>query len=137
MLTSIAGPQYFGVHLAAAGIYTGNALLLSWPGENVSGQTKRAVAVAMQITIGDVGAIAGCLIYRPDFASHHYRKPHIIAIGYLVFAIITASYLWVRMRRENKRRDRLVDENHGEAVRQDTRDKLRLGDRDVQYRYQL
>lgn len=37
-----------------------NTLLLrSWPGENVAGQTKRAVAIAMQITIGDVGAIAG------------------------------------------------------------------------------
>jgi hypothetical protein len=33
--------------------------ITSWPGENVSGQTKRAVAVAMQITIGDIGAIAG------------------------------------------------------------------------------
>ena len=70
-----AGAQYAGVHFAAAGIYTGNALLLrsvtcvpllyfsqpqnSWPGENVSAQTKRAVAVAMQITIGDIGAIAG------------------------------------------------------------------------------
>jgi hypothetical protein len=31
----------------------------SWPGENVSGQTKRAVAVAMQITIGDLGAVTG------------------------------------------------------------------------------
>lgn len=34
-------------------------ILGSWPGENVSAQTKRAVAVAMQITIGDIGAIAG------------------------------------------------------------------------------
>lgn len=77
-----AGAQYVGCIFAAAGIYTGNALLLrceqstdsfdkadessSWPGENVSAQTKRAVAVAMQITIGDIGAIAGyaksCLI---------------------------------------------------------------------------
>lgn len=55
----VAGAQYVGVHLAAMGVYTGNALLLSWPGENVSGQTKRAIAVAMQITIGDIGAIAG------------------------------------------------------------------------------
>jgi hypothetical protein len=31
----------------------------SWPGENVSAQTKRAIAVAMQITIGDIGAIVG------------------------------------------------------------------------------
>jgi hypothetical protein len=38
---------------------TDSVLVTSWPGENVSGQTKRAVAVAMQITIGDIGAIAG------------------------------------------------------------------------------
>ncbi|KIM77228.1 hypothetical protein PILCRDRAFT_12219 [Piloderma croceum F 1598] len=131
--TKTPGTQYFGVHLAAAGIYTGNALLLS---ENVSGQTKRAVAVAMQITIGDVGAIAGVLIYRPNFASHHYRKPHIIAIGYLLFAITAASYLWVQMHRENKRRNRWLDEGNEEAVVLDAEDKF-AGDRDVRYRYQL
>ncbi|KAF8123081.1 major facilitator superfamily domain-containing protein, partial [Mycena galopus ATCC 62051] len=64
--TRKSGTQYIGVHLAAAGIYTGNALLLRrvalWPGENVSGQTKRAIAVAMQITIGDIGAIAGYIL---------------------------------------------------------------------------
>lgn len=42
-----------------SGIYSANALLLSWPGENVSNQTKRAVAVALQISIGDIGAISG------------------------------------------------------------------------------
>jgi len=133
--TKRPGVQYFGVHLAAAGIYTGNSLLLSWPGENVSGQTKRAVAVAMQITIGDMGAIAGVLIYRPNFAGHHYRKPHIIAIGYLSFAILVASYLWVWMSRENKRRDQLVGEGKETAVAEE--DSIRLGDRDEKYRYQL
>ncbi|KAF8904218.1 major facilitator superfamily domain-containing protein [Mucidula mucida] len=136
-----AGGQYVGVHFAAAGVYVGNALLLSWPGENVSSQTKRAVAVAMQITIGDTGAIAGVLIYRPNFAGHRYRKPHIIAIGYLVFAIAVTVYLWVSMSRENKRRDRLVSsgdekgEKHDDAV--DEEDKTVLGDRHVDYRYVL
>ena len=79
----------------------------SQPRENVSGQTKRAVAVAMQITIGDTGAIAGVLIYRLAFAGHLYRKPHITAIGYLLFAIAVAMYLYTWTRRENNRRDRL------------------------------
>ncbi|KAF7346346.1 MFS general substrate transporter [Mycena sanguinolenta] len=134
------GAQYVGVHLAAAGVYTGNALLLrdSWPGENVSGQTKRAVAVAMQITIGDIGAIAGVLIYRPQFSSHGFRKPHIIAIGYLVFAAAVATYLWVSMSRENKRRNLLIID-HGEKgnldVTEDEVQQQRLGDRSVFYRY--
>ncbi|KAF8895519.1 major facilitator superfamily domain-containing protein [Infundibulicybe gibba] len=133
LTTTTAGAQYLGVHLAAAGVYTGNALLLSWPGENVSGQTKRAVAVAMQITIGDVGAIAG-----PNFASHRYRKAHIIAIGYLVFSAVMAGYLSVWMSQENKRRDRIQragnlksgDESHMAETAM-----LSQGDRDVNYRY--
>lgn len=114
----------------------------SWPGENVSGQTKRAVAVAMQITIGDVGAIAGVLIYRPQFASHQYRKPHIIAIGYLCFAILAASYLWISMSRENKRRDAVLAAAKGEELQEaktlgQNEERRREGDRHVEYRYQI
>ncbi|KAJ7175883.1 major facilitator superfamily domain-containing protein [Mycena filopes] len=129
------GAQYVGVHFAAAGVYTGNALLLSWPGENVSAQTKRAVAVAMQITIGDVGAVAGVLIYRPAFSAHRFRKPHIIAIGYLLFAAGVATWLWVSMARENKRRDRLAAGRGKEGL--DEQEDLRLGDRSDSYRYVL
>lgn len=113
----------------------------SWPSENVSGQTKRAVAVAMQITIGDTGAIAGVLIYRPAFAGHRYRKPHIIAIGYLLFSIVVATYLWTWMRRENNRRNRLGEEGKVGAKQAEANESIasanRLGDRDPSYRYQL
>ncbi|KAK7056771.1 hypothetical protein VNI00_002488 [Paramarasmius palmivorus] len=130
------GAQYVGVHFAAAGVYTGNALLLSWPGENVSGQTKRAIAVAMQITIGDIGAIAGVLIYRPEFSGNHYRKPHIISIGYLLFAAVVSAYLWYWMSRENRRRERLLaDKSFGEHASLDEKQRWILGDRDVHYRY--
>ncbi|OAX44296.1 MFS general substrate transporter [Rhizopogon vinicolor AM-OR11-026] len=130
------GLQYFGVHLTAAGIYTGNSLLLSWPGENVSGQTKRAVAVALQITVGDIGAIAGCLIYRPALSSHLYRKPNLIAIGYLLFAISMTTYLWVMMNWENKRRDRLLSRGE-EKFKETEEDRIRRGDRSISYRYQI
>ncbi|KAJ7212094.1 major facilitator superfamily domain-containing protein [Mycena pura] len=123
------GAQYAGVHFAAAGVYTGNAF---WPGENVSGQTKRAVAVAMQITIGDIGAIAGVLIYRPEFSGDGFRKPHIIAIGYLVFGATVATYLWVWMSRENKRREQLAASRDKEYIDEDEQ---RLGDRSILYRY--
>ncbi|KAG2100382.1 major facilitator superfamily domain-containing protein [Suillus discolor] len=129
------GLQYFGVHLAAAGVYTGNSLLLSWPGENVSGQAKRAVAVALQISVGDIGAIAGCLIYRPTLASHLYRTPNLIAIGYLLFAIVVTTYLWVMMSMENKRRDRLLSK--GESKDETEEERIRLGDRSVRYRYRI
>ncbi|SJL07512.1 uncharacterized protein ARMOST_10862 [Armillaria ostoyae] len=134
----IAGGQYTGVHFAAAGVYTGNALLLSWPGENVSGQTKRAIAVAMQITIGDLGAVAGVLIYRPEFASHNFRKPHIISIGYLLFAIAVTVYLWVWMSKENRQRAlSLENKDLHKEIELSEEERLKLGDRDVNYRYVL
>ncbi|OBZ78447.1 putative transporter C11D3.18C [Grifola frondosa] len=129
--TKTAGAQYTGVHFATAGVYAGTALLLSWPGENVSGQTKRAVSVAMQITIGDIGAVAGVLIYRPNFSQHNYRKPHIITVGYLAFAVAVASWLWFWMARENRRRDRALPTDVDKV------EKARQGDRHVEYRYQL
>lgn len=129
------GLQYFGVHLAAAGVYTGNSLLLSWPGENVSGQGKRAVAVALQISVGDIGAIAGCLIYRPTLSSHLYRTPNLIAIGYLLFAIVMTTYLWVVMRVENRKRDCLLSK--GEAKEETEEERIMLGDRSVRYRYRI
>jgi len=115
----------------------------SWPSENISGQTKRAVGVAMQITIGDCGAITGVLLYRPAFAGDHYRKPHIIAIGYVVFALVVAGALWRWMAKENKRRDALIEKGEevagegksgedGESV-----DGVLLGDRSVKWRYQI
>ncbi|KAJ7672731.1 major facilitator superfamily domain-containing protein [Mycena rosella] len=144
-----AGAQYVGVHFAAAGVYTGNALLLSWPGENVSAQTKRAVAVALQITVGDIGAIAGWIfltlprsilyIQTQYLACLFTGRTHIIAIGYLLFAAAVATYLWVWMARENKRRDLLVaNDGKGrdlDAGEEDRVQQERLGDRSVFYRY--
>jgi len=129
------GAQYVGVHLATAGVYTGNALVLSWPGENVAGQTKRAIAVAMQIMFGDIGAIAGVLIYRPEFEGHEYRKPHIISIGYLLLSAAVAAYLWFRLSRENKRKAEVQQPTGFEVSQYVIEGRKRLGDRHASYRY--
>lgn len=96
----------------------------------------------MQITIGDIGAISGVLIYRPEFSGHKYRKPHIIALGYIVFAIAVAMYLWTSMTRANARRDRLLEKTEREegkdtVVGTDADESWRQGDRHVRWRYQV
>lgn len=55
--------SYVGLFLVIAGIYSANALVLSWPSENISSQTKRATALGMQISIGNLGAITSTMIY--------------------------------------------------------------------------
>ena len=92
----------------------------------------------MQITIGDTGAIAGVLIYGPAFAGRRYRKPHFIAIGYLLLAIAVAMYLYTRMCRENDRRDQLGVESKVAMKQTEANESITtgeyLGDQDPSYR---
>jgi hypothetical protein len=107
----------------------------------------------MQITIGDIGAIAGLainkydillnltvsrvLIYRPNLSAHRFRVPHIISIGYLVFAILAASYLYFWMSKENQRRDQLQlsKQDSEESLPSTDKKGYSLGDRSLRYRF--
>ncbi|RMZ80627.1 hypothetical protein DV738_g2586, partial [Chaetothyriales sp. CBS 135597] len=101
-----AGVSYLGTIFAAAGIYPSVALVLAWPAINVSGQTKRAIANALQISIGNLGAILGTQLYRTETSPRFYLG-HSFALGYLVANIVVVGILWWVLHRENKRRDAL------------------------------
>lgn len=98
--------SYGGTILAAAGIYPSTGLSLAWPANNVSGQTKRAVACAMQITVGNLGAVLGTQLYRPKTSPHYYLG-HGFACGYLIANLVVTATIWIVLSRENKRRDQL------------------------------
>jgi len=95
--------SYAGTVLAAAGIYPSCAIVLSWPAANVAGQTKRATATAMTITIGNLGAVLGTQLYRPKTSPRWYLG-HSFALGYLVLNLVNTSLLWFVLSRENKRK---------------------------------
>lgn len=96
--------QYAGVMVAAAGIYPAVAISLAWPANNVSGQTKRATACALQISIGiHFGATPGTQVYRPA-QSPRYRMGHGFALGYLAFTILAAATQWALLAARNRRK---------------------------------
>ncbi|GAA5820723.1 hypothetical protein JCM3770_005264 [Rhodotorula araucariae] len=131
LTTHTAGARYTGTFFAVMGIYAANALLLAWPSENVSPQTKRAVASGMQIFIGDVGAIAGTLIYRPSLNAHFFRTPHGIAILYTGCGILLALGLSLAMRRAN------IAKNAHRAARDERKGEEPRGDRRRGYLFQI
>ncbi|KAK8233864.1 major facilitator superfamily domain-containing protein [Phyllosticta capitalensis] len=98
------GVSYAGTFLAAAGIYPATALGLAWPAMNVAGQTKRATACAMQISIGNLGAVIGTQLYRPATAPG-YVLGHSFALGYMAANAIIVGTLWLVLTRENKRKE--------------------------------
>ncbi|KAJ5762536.1 uncharacterized protein N7511_005918 [Penicillium nucicola] len=101
-----AGVSYLGTIFAAAGIYPAVAIVLSWPANNVSGQTKRCIANALQISIGNLGAVLGTQLYRTESAPRYFLG-HGFALGYLVANIIVVAILWLVLRRENAEKERL------------------------------
>lgn len=111
------GVSYVGTFFAAAGIYPSTALVLSWPAINVSGQTKRAIANAMQISIGNLGAVMGTQLYRANDGPR-FVVGHSMALAYLCANVIVASYIGWRLKAENKARAAISPEvqNVGEAV---------------------
>ncbi|CAG8949015.1 hypothetical protein HYFRA_00002143 [Hymenoscyphus fraxineus] len=95
------GVSYLGTIFAAGGIYPSTAIVLSWPAANVSGQSKRATATAMTITIGNLGAVLGTQLYRPKTAPRWFLG-HGFALGYLCANLLNTSLLWWLLKRENR-----------------------------------
>lgn len=126
--TARPGVSYAGVFFAAAGIYPSVALALSWPAINVSGQTKRAAANGLQITIGNLGAVIGTQLYRSDDGPR-YIVGHSVALGYLCANIVVVGITWWLLASINRQRDEIVMEN--EAVLDGEWD----GDSDVRWRF--
>ncbi|KAI0532267.1 major facilitator superfamily domain-containing protein [Xylaria digitata] len=103
------GASYVAVFFAAGGIYPASALVLSWPTINVSGQTKRATATAMQISIGNIGAVVGTQLYR-TYDGPRFIVGHSFALGYLLANAIVVTVLAVVLSKENKRRASIAEE---------------------------
>lgn len=126
-----AGVAYFGTILAAGGIYPATAIVLSWPANNVSGQTKRATANAMQISIGNLGAVLGTQLYRATDGPRYFLG-HGFALGYLCANVLVVGTLWAILRAENRRRDN----GERDARLIGVGDDEWLGDEDPRWRFQ-
>lgn len=133
-----AGVSYFGTILAAGGIYPAVAIVLSWPANNVSGQTKRAIANALQISVGNTGAVIGMQLYRTGM-SPRYFLGFGFAIGYLALNVVVVAILWQVLRRENAEKERLREAQGLTALMSDVGDAEGefLGDKDPRWVFQV
>jgi MFS family permease len=132
--TARPGVSYLGTFFAAVGIYPSVALVLCWPAINVSGQTKRATANAMQISIGNLGAVLGTQLYRAD-TSPRYVLGHSFALGYLCGNLVVVGVLWGVLNSENKEKDRCLVEFPHTPGFQDGDEERKLGDRHPRWRF--
>lgn len=129
------GVSYVGTFFAAIGIYPSVGLVLCWPAINVSGQTKRATANAMQISIGNLGAVLGTQLYRPETAPR-YVLGNSFALGYLGMNIVVVSTLWFILNKENSEKEKYLVEHPEISGFHDSDGDLKLGDEHPRWKFQ-
>ncbi|KAF9533276.1 putative MFS transporter [Crepidotus variabilis] len=140
----IPHPKYPGVTYGflfpiAGGMYAGFSPMLSWAANNIAPSSKRAVGMALLISVGNMGAIAGSNVYLAREAPK-YPTGFGASFGFLCLGILMAVILRFAYARENKRRDRLVEELGGEQgvrARYSEQELLDMGDRSPFFRYTL
>ena len=98
--------KYFAVFLAAGGISPCVATCITFISCNISPHTKRATALAFMLSVGNSGGAVSGQIYRSKDAPR-FILGHAINLGFCGMGLITAFILFVSLRLENRRRDRL------------------------------
>lgn len=99
------GASYFGIYLAAAGIYPLIANTIALTGSHIEGTYKRGVVMGVVISWGNINGAATSQVYLPR-QSPRYQMGHGIIILYLGIGWISSALYLYLIKRANAQRER-------------------------------
>ncbi|KAL2831010.1 major facilitator superfamily domain-containing protein [Aspergillus pseudoustus] len=100
----VPGVVYFGIFLAVSGIYPAIPGVVTWVGNNLAGDYKRAVGMAIHIGLGNFSGAMASNFYRAQDAPTYYLG-HALELGFAVTGLIAVICLRVIYQMVNKARD--------------------------------
>lgn len=125
---------YTFVHVATISVYPIVPGANTWTLNNLAGNTKRAMGIALMIAVGNCGGIIGSLIFLGS-ESPRYQTGWGTSLGFICAGIASASTLEVVYIVINKRRDKVSRE---EVEVMFSAERLEeMGDRSPLFRYSL
>ncbi|PGH06807.1 hypothetical protein AJ79_06449 [Helicocarpus griseus UAMH5409] len=132
----LPGLTYGMLFLIAMGMYSPFTSVVCLVGNNLAPSSKRAVGMAILISVGNLGGIAGSNIFFEADAPK-YVTGFSVCLATCASGIVMAYVLRVTYSRINRERDALIAEKGEEAVRAayTEEEMLDLGDRSPFYRY--
>ncbi|KAK4942804.1 hypothetical protein LTR10_017564 [Elasticomyces elasticus] len=138
-LLSIPHPKLPGLTYAflftiPGGVYPPLIGCLSWVANNLAPTWKRAVGMAVLISIGNMGGAIGSNIFLAQQAPHYWLG-YGLALGMVLAAIISTFVLRIAYGMLNKQRDKMSEEEIRAKYTED--ELLDLGDKSPLYRYVL
>ncbi|KAJ3826108.1 MFS general substrate transporter [Lentinula raphanica] len=132
-----SGAKYFGTFLIVAGSYSGFPGIVAWLGNNLSGQYKRGVGMALHIGIGNFSGAIASNIFRtqdkPRFILGHGIELMFVGIGMILLPVTVFVYSRINLKRA-KFMERVAEGLEKQPSVKELRD---LGDRAPNFRYIL
>jgi hypothetical protein len=140
---AIPHPKYPGLTYGflfpvAGGLYCPFIILVSWIANSLAPSSKRAVGMALLISVGNMGGIMGSNIYL-DREKPKYTTGFSVSLAMCLVAIAMTYFLRISYKKENDKRAALIAEHGEEAIRARYSDEqmLELGDRSPFFKYTL
>ncbi|KAK2608983.1 hypothetical protein QQS21_002463 [Conoideocrella luteorostrata] len=131
---SHTGPGYFALILTCVGIYPVQPAGSSWAANNLAPAGRRAIGVAFNICMGNIGGIIGSYMYldkeAPQYMTGYSLSVAFGATGVIVALLLEGSYKW-----GNERKSKVSEEEIRAKYAED--DLLRMGDKSPLFRYTL
>ncbi|KAG0694942.1 MFS general substrate transporter [Suillus ampliporus] len=136
--TAPDGVKYFGIFFIVMGSYAAIPAVVSWLGNNLSGQYKRGVGMALHIGIGNFSVAISSVVYRsqdsPRFILGHAVELMFVGIGFIAVPIVVFLYKRINAQRDTAER---LEMERGEKVQYSDGELRELGDRAPDFRYTL
>ncbi|KZF22414.1 putative MFS transporter [Xylona heveae TC161] len=103
--TRTTGPRYFGVFLAAAGIFPAIANIIPWVLNNQGSDNRRGAGIVLLNLVGQCGPLLGTRLY-PTSEAPNYEKGHYVCAAFMFFTGLLALGLRTLLWWENRKLDR-------------------------------
>ncbi|KAK7685745.1 hypothetical protein QCA50_011091 [Cerrena zonata] len=130
------GVKYFGTFFCVSGSYAAFPGIVAWLGNNLAGQYKRGVGMALHIGIGNFAGAIASNIYRsqdaPRYVIGHGVELMFVGIGFITLPIAVIAYI-----RINAKRDAFEKEMEEKGIKHSAKELRELGDRAPDFRYIL
>lgn len=132
------GVKYFGTFFVVTGSYSAFPGVVAWLGNNLAGQYKRGIGMAMHIGIGNFSGAIASNIYRsrdsPRFIIGHGVELMFVGMGFICVPIAVISYMRINKSRDEAQRKAIEKGVHNKYTAQELR---KMGDRAPDFRYTL
>ncbi|KDQ27206.1 hypothetical protein PLEOSDRAFT_1113357 [Pleurotus ostreatus PC15] len=141
------GVKYFGTFFVVAGSYASFPGVVAWLGNNLSGQYKRGVGMALHIGIGNFSGAIASNIYRsqdsPRYLVGHGVELMFVGIGFIAVPTVVLMYKRINAQRDREAEGYLSDGGDGGGSfkgvggRYTAEELRKMGDRAPDFRYTL